>query len=80
MQVVLSIQARKGLPSMRLPKFGSYNRQNKLYRAFRELGRLERTFATTLTTLLSDLPRDEELIGGETCRVQEGPDRNTISQ
>ena len=40
MQVVLSIQARKGLPLMRLPKLGSYNRQNKLYRAFRELGRL----------------------------------------
>lgn len=43
MQVVLSIQAGKGLPSMLLRKLGSHNRQNKLYRAFRELGRVERT-------------------------------------
>lgn len=40
----------------------------------------KRTFATTLTTLLSDLTRHEELIGGEMRRVQEEPDRNTISQ
>jgi len=43
MQVVLSIQAGKVLPSMLLRKLGSHNRQNKLYRAFRELGRVERT-------------------------------------
>lgn len=43
MQVALSIQAGKVLPSMLLRKLGSHNRQNKLYRAFRELGRVERT-------------------------------------
>jgi TnpA family transposase len=43
MQVVLSIQAGNVLPSMLLRKLGSHNRQNKLYRAFRELGRVERT-------------------------------------
>jgi len=43
MQVVLSIQAGKVLPSMLLRKLGSHNRKNKLYRAFRELGRVERT-------------------------------------
>ena len=43
MQVVLSIQAGKVLPSMLLRKLGSKNRKNKLYRAFRELGRVERT-------------------------------------
>jgi TnpA family transposase len=43
MQVVLSIQAGKVRPSMLLRKLGSHNRQNKLYRAFRELGRVERT-------------------------------------
>ena len=43
MQVVLSIQAGIVLPSMLLRKLGSHNRQNKLYRAFRELGRVQRT-------------------------------------
>lgn len=43
MQVVLSIQAGKILPSMLLRKLGSHNRKNKLYRAFRELGRVVRT-------------------------------------
>jgi len=43
MQVVLSIQAGKVLPSMLLRKLGSKNRKNKLYQAFRELGRIERT-------------------------------------
>lgn len=43
MQVVISIQAGKVLPSMLLRKLGSHNRKNKLYRAFRELGRVERT-------------------------------------
>jgi TnpA family transposase len=43
MQVVLSIQAGKVLPSMLLRKLSSHNRQNKLYLAFRELGRVERT-------------------------------------
>jgi TnpA family transposase len=43
MQVVLSIQAGKVLPSMLLRKLNSKNRKNKLYRAFRELGRVNRT-------------------------------------
>ena len=43
MQVVLSIQAGKVLPSMLLRRLNSNNRKNKLYRAFRELGRVERT-------------------------------------
>ena len=43
MQVVLSIQAGKVLPSMLLRKLNSNNRRNKLYRAFRELGRVIRT-------------------------------------
>ena len=43
MQVVLSIQAGKVLPSMLLRKLGTHNRKNNLYRAFRELGRVERT-------------------------------------
>ncbi len=43
MQVILSIQAGKILPSTLLRKLGSHSRQNKLNRAFRELGRVERT-------------------------------------
>jgi TnpA family transposase len=43
MQVVLSIQAGKVLPSMLLRKLGSRNRKNRLYLAFRELGRVVRT-------------------------------------
>ena len=43
LQVILSIQAGKVIPSTLLRKFGSKSRKNKLYRAFRELGRVERT-------------------------------------
>lgn len=43
MQVVLSIQAGKVLPSMLLQKLGSHNKQNKLYKAFTEVGRVIRT-------------------------------------
>lgn len=42
-QVVLSIQAGVVMPSMLLRKLGTYSRKNRLYRAFRELGRVERT-------------------------------------
>jgi TnpA family transposase len=42
-QVALSIQAGRVMPSMLLRKLGSYNRKSLLYRAFRELGRVERT-------------------------------------
>ena len=43
-QVVLSIQAGRVMPSMLLRKLGTHNR-SLLYRAFRELGRVERTAA-----------------------------------
>ena len=43
MQVVLSIQAGTVLPSMLLRKLGNHNRKNRLFRAFRELGRVART-------------------------------------
>jgi TnpA family transposase len=43
MQVVLSIQSGLVLPSMLLRKLGSNNRKSRLYLAFRELGRVERT-------------------------------------
>jgi TnpA family transposase len=43
MQVILSLQAGLVLPSMLLRKLGSHNRKSRLYQAFRELGRVERT-------------------------------------
>jgi TnpA family transposase len=43
MQVVLSIQAGHVLPSMLLQKLGVYSRRSSLYKAFSELGRVERT-------------------------------------
>jgi TnpA family transposase len=42
-QVVLSIQAGRVVPSMLLRRLGTANRRGLLYRAFRELGRVERT-------------------------------------
>jgi len=42
-QVMLSIQAGRVMPSMLLRKLGTYGRRSRLYRAFRELGRVERT-------------------------------------
>jgi TnpA family transposase len=42
-QIVLSIQAGRVMPSMLLRKLGTYSRKSLLYRAFRELGRVERT-------------------------------------
>ena len=52
MQVVLSIQAGKILPSMILQKLGVKGRKTKLYKAFRELGRVTRTLF--LLELISD--------------------------
>ena len=43
MQVVLSIQAGHVVPSMLLRKLGVYSRHSALYKAFSELGRVERT-------------------------------------
>ena len=42
-QVMLSIQAGRVMPSMLLRRLGTYSRRSRLYRAFRELGRVERT-------------------------------------
>jgi hypothetical protein len=59
-QVALSIQAGRVMPSMLLRKLGTYNRRNLLYRAFRELGRVERTlfllrfFSTTEIRRVAD--------------------------
>ena len=43
MQVVISIQKGKVLPSLILQKLGVNGRKTKLYKAFRELGRAKRT-------------------------------------
>lgn len=43
LQVVLSIQAGRVMPSMLLRRLGTASRRGRLYRAFRELGRVERT-------------------------------------
>ena len=40
MRVVLSIRAGKLMPSTILRKLGTYSRKNRLYQAFRELGRV----------------------------------------
>lgn len=61
MQVVLSIQAGKVLPSMLLRKLGSHNRQNKLYRAFRELGRVERTLFLLRYVSEADFRQSQDL-------------------
>jgi TnpA family transposase len=52
MQVVISIQQGHVLPSMLLRKLGYRSRKNRLYRAFRELGRVVRT--VFLLNYLSD--------------------------
>lgn len=67
MQVVLSIQAGKVLPSMLLRKLGSKNRKNKLYQAFRELGRVERTIF--LMRYISD-PSFRFNIRAETTKIE----------
>jgi TnpA family transposase len=43
MQVILSVEAGQVLPSTLLRRLGHYSRQNSLYRAFREVGRVVRT-------------------------------------
>ena len=67
MQVVLSIQAGQALPSMLLCKLNSNNRQNKLYRAFRELGRVIRTLFLLRYISEADLRRT---IRAETTKVE----------
>jgi TnpA family transposase len=67
MQVVLSIQAGKVLPSMLLQKLGVYSRQSTLYRAFSELGRVERT--RFLLQYMSDAAMRQH-IRAETTKVE----------
>ncbi len=54
MQIVLSIQAGKLLPSDLLRKLNGESRKNRIYYAFRELGRAMRTLF--LLRYISDLP------------------------
>jgi TnpA family transposase len=67
MQVVLSIQAGKVLPSMLLRKLNSHNRRNKLYRAFRELGRVTRTLFLLRYISETDL---RHTIRAETTKIE----------
>ena len=59
MQVVLSIKAGKILPSTLLRKLGNYSRKNRLYLAYRELGRVVRTIF--LLKYISDKKLREEI-------------------
>jgi TnpA family transposase len=61
MQVVLSIQAGKVLPSTLLKKLGVYSRQNHLYQAFSEVGRVERTIF--LLEYMSDPAMRQHILG-----------------
>jgi TnpA family transposase len=67
MQVVLSIQAGTVLPSMLLQKLGVYSRHSSLYKAFSELGRVERTLF--LLAYMSD-PAMRQQIRAETTKVE----------
>jgi TnpA family transposase len=67
MQVVLSIQAGKVLPSMLIQKLGVSSRQSTLYRAFSELGHVERTLF--LLQYMSNTARRQH-IRAETTKVE----------
>ncbi|MGB0849029.1 MAG: Tn3 family transposase [Thiolinea sp.] len=67
MQVAISIQSGKVLPSMLLRKLGSHNRKNNLYRAFRELGRVRRTLFLLQYISEADLRHS---IRAETTKVE----------
>jgi TnpA family transposase len=58
-QVVLSIKAGMVLPSTLLRKLNNYSRKNRLYQAFRELGRVIRTIF--LLKYISDLKLREQI-------------------
>ena len=66
-QVVLSIQAGVVMPSMLLRKLGTYNRRSRLYRAFRELGRVERTLFLLRFIASVDIRR---AIRAETTKIE----------
>ena len=67
MQVVLSIQAGRVMPSMLLRKLGTYNRKSRLYRAFRELGRVERTL---FLLRYASTPEIRRSIRAETTKIE----------
>jgi TnpA family transposase len=67
LQVVLSIKAGKVLPSTLLRKLNNYNKKNRLYQAFRELGRVVRT--VFLLKYISDLGLSEQ-INASTNKVE----------
>lgn len=67
MGVVLSIQAGKMLSSTLLRKLGTHGRQNRLNRAFRELGRAVRTLFLLRYVSEADLRRS---IRAETTKVE----------
>ena len=67
MQVVLSIHAGKVLPSMLLQRLGVYSRHSTLYKAFSELGRVERTLF--LLHSMAD-PAMRQQIRAETTKVE----------
>ncbi|WP_144488603.1 Tn3 family transposase, partial [Bacillus sp. ABP14] len=58
-QVVLSIKAGKILPSTLLRKLRSDSKKNRLYQAFRELGRVIRTIF--LLKYISDMKLREQI-------------------
>jgi len=59
LQVVLSTKAGKVLPSTLLRKLGNSSRKNRLYQAFRELGRVVRT--VFLLKYISDIQLREQI-------------------
>jgi len=67
LQVVLSIKAGKISSAMLLRKLGNYSRKNRLYQAFRELGRVVRT--VFLLQYLSD-PHMRQQITDRTNKVE----------
>jgi len=66
-QVALSIQAGRVMPSMLLRKLSTYSRRNLLYRAFRELGRVERTLFLLRFVSSADVRRT---IRAETTKIE----------
>jgi len=67
LQVVLSVKAGKISSAMLLRKLGNYSRKNRLYQAFRELGRVVRT--VFLVQYLSD-PHLRQQITDSTNKVE----------
>ncbi len=67
MRVILSIQAGRVPPSMLLKRLGVNNKSNTLYRAFRELGRAQRTLFLLRYVSKPKLRRD---IRAETTKIE----------